>query len=199
MNIWDHSRLSVRKFGGTEVDYFAIHKFLDSSKLFYFHAKHRLLLHHLFGIELAIEKFGDYLENATGKTVLVRDIAAEHLKEDLSGKVPSLYEWLSEQGDAWAADLVLPQFENAELEKFVLRPYLKSNLKASLLLTFSDFGVYLAGEFLDLKAAQTLRAMIKPEQTVKHYLSQFKFTQRWQFHPDPKELAWLKDSNHLKK
>ncbi|MFK8102815.1 MAG: hypothetical protein AB8G15_09835 [Saprospiraceae bacterium] len=199
MNIWDHSRLSVRKFGGKEEDYFAIHKFLDSSKLFYFHVKHRLLLHHLFGIELTIEKFGDYLENSTGKIILVRDIAAEHLKEDLSGKVPSLYEWLSGQAIEWGEDLVLPEFENAALEKFVLRPYLKSKLKASLLLTFSDFGVYLAREILDIKAAQSLRAMIKPEQTVQHYLTQFKFTQRWQFHPDPKELAWLKDPNNFKK
>ena len=53
MNIWDHSRLSVRKFGGKEKDYFQIHKFLDSSKLFYNHVKHRILLHNLYGVEIA--------------------------------------------------------------------------------------------------------------------------------------------------
>lgn len=65
MNIWDHSRLSKRKFGGVETDYFDIHKFLDSSKLFYFHAKHRLLLHHLYGIEITILKFGDCFNKST--------------------------------------------------------------------------------------------------------------------------------------
>ncbi|MEL6972750.1 MAG: hypothetical protein AAFZ63_17895 [Bacteroidota bacterium] len=61
MNYYDHSLLSVRKFGGAPEDYLSIHKFLDSSKLFYHHAKHRLLLHHLFGVELTIQKFGDLI------------------------------------------------------------------------------------------------------------------------------------------
>ncbi len=34
MNIWKHSLLSAKKFGGKPEDYFEIHKFLDSSKLF---------------------------------------------------------------------------------------------------------------------------------------------------------------------
>ncbi|MDW8297019.1 MAG: hypothetical protein RMJ97_09085 [Raineya sp.] len=70
MNIWEHSLLSQRKFGGKPQDYEAIHSFLDSSKYFLYHVKHRLLLHHLLGVEWAVELFGNFLVNSEGKTIL---------------------------------------------------------------------------------------------------------------------------------
>lgn len=196
MNIWDHSRLSVRKFGGQEQDYYTIHKFIDSSKLFYFHVKHRLLLHHLLGIEWTIQKFGDHLTNKEGKVVLVRDIAAEHLKEDHNGRVPSVYDWLYEKEDILGPQLCLPDFEATDsvLEALVLTPLWRSNLQSALLITCSDFGVYLAKELLGNAAAKRLHYLLQGQAPVQHYLQQFTFTQRWQFSPDREELAWLKQN-----
>ncbi|MBC9908934.1 DUF6915 family protein [Chitinophaga varians] len=93
MNYWKHSLLSKKKFDGEAADYLHIHKFLDSSKLFYFNLRHRILLHHTYGIDLCTKKFGETLVNSSNQTILVRDIAAEHCKEDLLGVVPTLNQW----------------------------------------------------------------------------------------------------------
>ncbi|MFK7980420.1 MAG: hypothetical protein AB8G86_10590 [Saprospiraceae bacterium] len=85
--------MSQRKFGGQPEDYDQVHAFIDSSKYFYYHAKHRMLLHHLYGVSLATELCGNFLTNSDGQTLLVRDIAIEHCREDLDGHVfaaPSL-------------------------------------------------------------------------------------------------------------
>lgn len=196
MDIWKHSQIAVRKFGGVEQDYYEIHKFIDSSKLFYYHAKHRLLLHNLYGVEMTIRKFGDYIKNSDGDTILVRDIAAEHLKEDLSGKVPTLSDWLSENDKTLAEQIVIPKFNNPKLEEFVLTPLIMSNLKSSLFITLSDFGIYLTNEILGLEYAKTLIEVIEKDKTVKGFLQQFKFTERWQFSPDKNELEWLKNQKN---
>lgn len=89
MTPFEHSLLSIRKFGG-EVDwYLPVHSFLDSSKLFYPNFKHRLLLHNTtLGLTLAEKKFGEAINN-----VPVKYICIEHFKEDLSNIVPSLMDW----------------------------------------------------------------------------------------------------------
>ncbi|MFK7799162.1 MAG: hypothetical protein AB8E82_17050 [Aureispira sp.] len=198
MNIWDHSRLSVRKFGGQEQDYYAIHKFIDSSKFFYHHIKHRLLLHHLLGVEWAVQKFGDCITNCEGIVILVRDIVVEHIKEDHSGYVPSLYDWLVDNESKLSTPL-LPNFEaqDTALEQLVWTPLWRSNLKSALLLTCSNFGVYLANELLGLEAAKRLQQLLQNTPPVQHYLEQFSFTQRWQFSPDRQELAWLKQEKKM--
>jgi hypothetical protein len=94
MNVWEHSLIGRRKFGGKPEDYLAIHRFIDSSKLFYYHIKHRLLLHNLYGVELAVELFGDTIINSGNAHIPVRDIAVEHIREDLDGKIPALNDWL---------------------------------------------------------------------------------------------------------
>lgn len=192
MDIWEHSMISVRKFGGTEKDYFQIHKFIDSSKLFYYHFKHRIILHNLFGVELAIKKFDDYLINSDNSVVLVRDIVVEHLKEDCSGKIPSLADWLSDNDEEISSKIIIPEIKNQELEKFVYAPFIKSNLKSSLLITFSDFGVRLANDFLGFAEARELNSLLNKESTVQNYLKNFRLTHKWQYSPDKKELDWLK-------
>ncbi len=67
MNIWQHALLSERKFGGKPEDYTHIHRFIDSSKYFYYHVKHRMLLHNLYGVELCTELFGEFVVNSKGK------------------------------------------------------------------------------------------------------------------------------------
>ena|SRR5687767_3010002 len=100
MNYWKHSLLSKKKFNGAPEDYLSIHKFLDISKLFYFDIRHRILLHHTYGIDLCIRQFGEMIVNADNQKVLVRDIAAEHCKEDLMGIVPTLNNWFKYADDA---------------------------------------------------------------------------------------------------
>ncbi len=101
MDIWKHSELSAVKFGGIAKDYFKIHKFIDSSKLFYFNVKHRSILHHMYGVELCIRLFGDTIRNNDNQVRLVRDIAVEHLKEDLNGRIPTVKEWFEKDGNSW--------------------------------------------------------------------------------------------------
>jgi len=197
MNIWNHSRLSVRKFGGKEEDYYQIHKFIDSSKLFYFNSRHRLLLHNLWGIEITIKKFGDLLTNSDGKEILLRDIAAEHCKEDLNGKVPSLQDWLLNNDNKITPLIEIPKIDNQELEEFILSPMWKSNLKSSLLITLSNFGVYLAKEIIGFEAAKELQSKIAKKASVQNYLSIFEFTEIWQFTPQKKEIKWLAADNGM--
>ncbi len=196
MNIWDHSRLSVRKFGGIEEDYFQIHKFIDSSKLFYCHFKHRLLLHNLYGVAVTIDKFGDVIQNADKAVVLVRDIAIEHIKEDLNGYVPSLNDWLEDNDEELSKLVTSVNIKDEELKAFVFKPLIMSNLKSSLLITTSDFGLYLCQELLGLEKALILQKQIAKNSTVKRYLEQFRVTKRWQFTPDPKEIKWLKTNKN---
>ncbi len=189
MNIWDHCRISKRKFGGTETDFFAIHKFIDSSKLFYFNPRHRLLLHNLFGIEIVVMKFGDYIQTIDHKTVLVRDIAAEHCKEDLSGRVPSLNEWLN--GFELSKEIKIPNFTDLELEAFIMMPFQRSNNLNALMITLSNFGVYLTTEILGYPKGKFLQDSIKEMIAIEDCLGQFQFTATWQFSPSKKELQWL--------
>ena len=125
----------------------------------------------------------------------MRDIAAEHCKEDLSGVVPTLYDWL--KGNEVDFKIVIPDLEDhPALKAFVMRPFLRTGLKSSLMLTCSDFGVYLVELFLGAQAALTLVERLPVEQKVKHYLQQFQFTERWQYTPDRKELIWLKEQTN---
>ena len=197
MNIWNHCRLSVRKFGGQPLDYFAIHKFMDSSKLFFYNPRHRLLLHHCWGIELAVQKFGDLLVNSDAATILVRDVAAAHCQEDLNGQVPTLAQWLA--GNEALGELLPdpPAFEDAALQQLVLAPWHRAQCRAALLLTCSNFGVYLAQELLGPAAAQTLHQALAPEATVERYLSTFQFQARWQFTPLQSDLQWLRQQDAL--
>ena len=151
----------------------------------------------MYGIELTIQKFGDILTTSDHQKLLVRDIAAEHCKEDLNGRVPSLQDWLSANDEKYAEQISIPKFENKELEEFVLLPMMKSNLKSALLITLSNFGVYLVKEILGLELAKELQSKIEPHATAQNYLSIFEFTERWQFTPQRKELEWLANDKQL--
>ncbi len=192
MNYWKHSLLSKKKFGGIPEDYLTLHKFLDSSKLFYYHTKHRLLLHNTYGIDLCVQKFGVTLLNSDSKTILVRDIAAEHCKEDLCGVVPTLNNWFKFT-DASLTERLQPfRSCNMVLEEFVLRPYVFSGLSASLLITQSNFGIYLVKEFLGIDAAMELAEHLEGN-SVSELLQAVSLRERWQYAPSPQQLKELKD------
>jgi hypothetical protein len=57
--------------------------------------RHRALLHNSFGIYLAERIFGTYLVNSDGRKVQVRDIAEEHVIQDM-GKIPTVQDYLQD-------------------------------------------------------------------------------------------------------
>lgn len=116
MNPYIHSKNSAKKYGGIPEDYLEIHQFMDSAKDHLGTIVHRLILHNTFGISLAEKIFGDFVQTGTGKIVrtnyitnsigekvFIRDIAQDHVREDLCGKIPSL----SEQFQNITIDLVI--------------------------------------------------------------------------------------------
>ncbi len=191
MDYWEHARLSVQKFGGQVHDYLAIHRFIDSGKLFRHHLKHRLLLHNQYGAELAIELFDDHLENADGRIVLVRDVVHAHCREDLDGRVPSLNDWLDGVTIPGFAVDDLPDVPDREIRDFLRWPYRRSGLDASLAITYSDFGVYLVERFFGPAMADELAAIMAPLPSVGRLLDAFVFDARWQYSPRRHEIAWL--------
>lgn len=192
MNIWQHCLLSQRKFGGIPEDYASIHSFIDSSKLYFYHIKHRSLLHNLYGVELCIDLFGNFVKNTDNQSILVRDIAAEHCREDLDGKIPTLYEWFVDNPEMSLDLESLPTLNNPAVNHFLRKPFLRSGLSASLRITFSDFGVHLLERFFGLEAAAELAQKIPQDWKIKSFLSQFRFTQTWQYTPQVEELKWLR-------
>lgn len=96
-----HSRASARKYGGNPDDYQAIHDFIDSSKSALPDVRHRCVLHSAFGIYIVERVFGATIINSDGKEVSVRDIAEDHVIQDM-GTIPTLETWLSEMPiSAW--------------------------------------------------------------------------------------------------
>lgn len=196
MNYWKHSLLSKKKFNGAAEDYLAIHKFMDSSKLFYFDIKHRLLLHNTYGIQLCMQKFGDTLVNADGQTVMVRDVAAEHCKEDLLNTVPTLNHWFKYiEGDLLS--LIKPATPaDSKLKEFVLLPLLMSGLRESLIITHSNFGVYLVKEFLGIDYAVQWASQLG-EASISPMLQHIKLRDRWQYRPDIKQLQTINHDGNI--
>jgi hypothetical protein len=90
-----HAKNSAKKYGGKPEDYQAIHDTIDSSKSSHASIKHRAMLHSAWGIYIVERIHGILIENSDGKKVSVRDIAEDHVLEDL-GTIPSLDDWLEE-------------------------------------------------------------------------------------------------------
>lgn len=96
-----HAKISVKKFGGKVEDYIDIHNWFDSTKQHISDSTHRMVLHNSFGIFLCEQVFGEiiatkdgfkkmpYITNSNGKQISVRDIAEQHVVDDL-GHIPSL-------------------------------------------------------------------------------------------------------------
>ena len=106
MKPWSHALISAKKFGGLPEDYIDIHEFIDSSKSSHADMRHRAILHSAFGIYVTALIFGvmeqqrdgawkrmPYIRNTDGKIVQVRDVAEQHVIDDL-GRIPSVSDWL---------------------------------------------------------------------------------------------------------
>lgn len=92
MKPYIHARSSAAKFGGVPEDYIEIHNFMDSSKAALPDVRHRAILHSSFGIFIVEKVFGVTIENSTGRKISVRDVAEQHVLEDL-GTIPTIEKW----------------------------------------------------------------------------------------------------------
>lgn len=88
-----HAKSSVRRYGGVPEDYIDIHQFMDSSKAALPDVRHRAVLHSAFGCFIVEEMFGKSKVNSAGKEYSPRDVAEDHIIEDL-GFIPTLEHWL---------------------------------------------------------------------------------------------------------
>lgn len=91
---WHHAVSSARKYGGKPEDYLEIHSWFDASKGQFADFRHRALRHHAFGIFEAERVFGTTIVNSAGKTVPVRFVGEQHVREDCGGVIPSAQDWL---------------------------------------------------------------------------------------------------------
>lgn len=90
-----HARGSVKRWGGQPSDYMAIHDFVDSSKAAMPDLRHRGLYHHAMGCFLVERIFGHTIKNSDGREVSTRDVAEQHIIEDM-GFLPSVEDWLDQ-------------------------------------------------------------------------------------------------------
>ncbi|GIX19176.1 MAG: hypothetical protein KatS3mg120_0852 [Erythrobacter sp.] len=87
-----HALSSVRKWGGAVDDYLPLHQWFDQSKAILADTRHRALRHHAEGIFMLESLFGATIVNADGRTVPVRLVGEQHVREDL-GFIPSFADW----------------------------------------------------------------------------------------------------------
>lgn len=88
-----HSHTSVKRWGGRLEDYQPIHDWLDATKEVFADCRHRALRHHSQGCFEAERVFGPTIKNSDGRTVPVRGICEQHIKEDCGGKIPTVADW----------------------------------------------------------------------------------------------------------
>lgn len=88
-----HAKISSKQHGGKPEDYQDIHDFIDSSKIAVPDMRHRAMLHSAWGCYLVERVFGVTRTNSDGRLYSPRDIAEEHIQQDL-GFIPTLEHWL---------------------------------------------------------------------------------------------------------
>jgi hypothetical protein len=88
-----HAISSARRWGGEPGDYLHVHAWMDSSKASIADFRHRALFHHSHGCFVAEGIFGTLLTNSAGRIVPIRQIAEQHIIEDL-GRIPSFADWV---------------------------------------------------------------------------------------------------------
>lgn len=117
-----HAKSSAKKWGGEPEDYLAIHDFMDSSKSALADVRHRAIFHSSFGIYIVEKLFGTYFKNSAGKDVSTRDIAEQHVLEDLH-VIPSLDDWFKNMPiEPWMTG-------KREVTKTLNIPFDRSNIK----------------------------------------------------------------------
>jgi hypothetical protein len=89
-----HSKIHVKKYGGIAADYADIDDFIDSSKQAMPDVRHRAILHSAFGCFLVEQMFGRTRINSAGREYSPRDVAEDHILQDL-GFIPTMEQYLN--------------------------------------------------------------------------------------------------------
>ena len=89
-----HGRIHAKKYGGTPEDYADIDDFIDSSKAAVPDVRHRAILHSAFGCFVVERTFGRTRINSDGKEYSPRDVAEDHILQDL-GFIPTMEQYLN--------------------------------------------------------------------------------------------------------
>lgn len=95
MKPFDHARHSVKKWGGKPEDYLPIHDFIDCSKAAHPDMRHRAILHNALGCFIVERVFGHNLTNSEGRLVSTRDVAEQHILDDM-GFIPTISDYLKD-------------------------------------------------------------------------------------------------------
>ena len=94
MKAYLHGKIHVKKYGGCPDDYADIDDFIDSTKQAVADVRHRAILHSAFGCYLVERVFGRTRINSDGKEYSPRDIAEDHIQQDL-GFIPTMEQYLN--------------------------------------------------------------------------------------------------------
>ncbi len=164
-----HAQISAKTYGGDWTDYIEIHSFLDSSKSACAHFKHRFLLHHAEGIELAVRIFGETITNSENRIISTKQILTDHLIEDVGRVVliedwardllptqdSSFYKFLAKKREQIENDAIngerelleafgLKREDIAAIKKFLVFPLETCDHPAALIISHNSFAVFLA-------------------------------------------------------
>lgn len=176
-----HAQISAKTFGGVWTDYIELHNFLDSSKSSCAHFKHRFLLHHAEGIDLAVRLFGEQITNSEGQIITTRQILTDHLIEDVGcivsiedwakGLVPKkdtpFYQFLARKREQIENDTVkgerellnafnLSDEDISSIKSFLALPLKNSTHPAAILFTHNSFAIFLAEKLLGIAFVKKL-------------------------------------------
>lgn len=88
-----HSKIHAKKYGGKPEDYADIDDFIDSSKACIADVRHRAILHSSFGCFIIESVFGRTRINSSGREYSPRDVAEDHILQDL-GFIPTVEHYL---------------------------------------------------------------------------------------------------------
>jgi hypothetical protein len=94
MKAYLHGKIHAKKYGGKSEDYADIDDFIDSSKAAVADVRHRAILHSAFGCFIVEQMFGRTRVNSDGKEYSPRDIAEDHIQQDL-GFIPTMEMYLN--------------------------------------------------------------------------------------------------------
>ena len=149
MNPRQHCRISVRRWGGVESDYYPIHEFIDSTKTLCADGRHRILHTHWAIQNLVVPIFGHTIENADGKHVDVKDMCErDHLLADYGNRfIPTLADFVSAIApEAPAVRRDVERFHadyagNADVSRLLLSPLPVTGQFRSLLITHNSWFV----------------------------------------------------------
>lgn len=165
-----HAQISAKTYGGCWTDYIELHSLFDSSKASCAHFKHRFLLHHAEGINLAVGIFGEKIINSEKREISTRKLLTEHLIEDV-GRIVSVEDWacgllpkkddsffkflekkrgqiekdaVSGERELLSTAFNLVEKDIAAVKEFLAFPLRASTHPAALLISHNSFAVYLA-------------------------------------------------------